>query len=189
LPLLTQQILNQLAFPVSWRPNSNRRIRPEDIPESFPAKLIGKRWNELSSFEVEPRLQIVFSDTYQPENLPPSVPQLPVVWHSRRVAIGPVLNIKSSHNPSCLHEERLKADPEWNFVLSQLLHNQRPLPRLADPWLELSANQIALIATNLSNGKFPIELLQHSYEIAPPHSIWQKNPWPLNGCGCGLKIA
>lgn len=184
LPLLTYRLLKENAFQVGWKPNSTNRIQPEDLSPNFSDQLIGQRWNEIGTIEVEPKLQISFSDTYVPETALPQVPRLPVIWHSRRVAIGPILNLPEGHSVSCLHETRLLADAEWSFVLSQLLHNRRPLPRLASPWLDTVANQIVLIASNLAESQIPSILFENSYELSPPHPIWQSNQWNFAACGC-----
>ena len=184
LPMLTYRLLKENAFSVGWKPNSNNRIQPEDLAPNFSDQLIGQRWNEIGTIEVEPKLQISFSDIYVPETALPQVPRLPVVWHSRRVAIGPLLNLPHGHCISCLHETRLLADSEWSFVLSQLLHNRRPLPRLTSPWLDTVANQIVLIASNLAESKIPAVLIDNRYELTPPHPIWQSNPWDFSTCGC-----
>ncbi len=184
LPLMTYRLLKENAFSVGWKPNSTNRIQPEDLSSSFSDQLIGQRWNDIGTIEVEPKLQISFSDTYVPETALPGVPRLPVIWHSRRIAIGPLLNLPQGHCVSCLHETRLLADTEWSFVLSQLLHNRRPLPRLSSPWLDTVANQIVLIAANLTESKIPSVLVESSYELIPPHPIWQPNKWDFAACGC-----
>ena len=94
-----------------------------------------------------------------------------------------MLHVAGSVCADCLHSARTDNDPDWGFMLTQLLHRHRPLPVLGNPWLSLATAQVCAMLTEIADtGSIP-GLATASLELAPPDPIWKLRQWPRRpGC-------
>lgn len=182
--------LKNLGFKVNWSPNSKSRIRHEDAELSgLGSKVVGQRWNDLTEVVQPPLLQLLFADSFDPNLVNPNLICIPIIWHQKRVAVGPVLQNSAGHSAQCLHDIRLQQDPEWSFTLTQLIHNQRPTPILGRPWLDLATSQITSLLLQLAQAECPIELTHSALELLPPKSLWKLRKWQSQNCKCSKAVA
>jgi hypothetical protein len=190
LPARVITELSSMGFQINWTPNSKNRIRLEDAElGGLPLRKVGQRWNELTEVSQPPALQLIFMDSFDPNLVNPNLTCVPIIWHQRRVAIGPMLQIAGCHSAQCLHHIRLEQDPEWSFTLTQLIHNQRPTPIIGRPWLELATSQITSLILQLSKSECPIELTDSALELIPPNSLWRLRSWQASKCNCARAVA
>lgn len=190
LPARVVNELKKLGFKVNWSPNSKCRVRYEDVElGALPNDKIGQRWNELTEVAQPPMLQLIFSDSFDPNLVNPNLVCIPITWHQKRVSVGPVLQNSLGHSAQCLHDIRAQQDPEWSFTLTQLLHNQRPTPIIGRPWLDLATVQIASLVLQLSQAECPIEITHSALELLPPNSLWKLRSWNTDKCQCARAVA
>lgn len=182
--------LREQQLRVGWEPNHPGRVRPIDLAGTGLAEPSGsQRWSRLALPLPEPTLVVAIADAHDADVISarfPGAPLLLVTAHRRRVSVGPMLHLASSVCVDCLNAARAENDPDWSFLLTQLLHRHRPLPVLGNPWLALATAQVCAILTeSIDTGSIPA-LFAASLELAPPDPVWRLREWPRQAAcpGC-----
>ncbi|MEY2634191.1 MAG: hypothetical protein RIS75_131 [Actinomycetota bacterium] len=180
--------LRQTFAHVGWQPDSTARIRPEDAVGSLASAEIGRPWFQLEQPQSQPTLVIAVGDVLDVSSLVDSFPDcalLPVVAHQHRFAIGPLLETSVSLCARCIHHNRMAADGEWSFAITQLTHHKRALPIHSVRHINNVASTVTLHVDFLLRNNATFGLLSESFELIPPNPLWRRRSWQqVEGCNC-----
>lgn len=189
LPARVFTLLQSYGLRVGWNPVSNQRIRLAEIELGrLSSDYLGRRWRDLGEIHKPPTVEVVFSEAFDPEIISNHTLTLPITWHHRRIAIGPYLNLANSHAAECLNLDHRAHEPDWNYLLTQILHQRHHLGLISNPWLEIAANQIVGLLTTMSAG-ITNELLTNQYELLPPNPLMRFRAVSNSECSCFKQAA
>lgn len=184
LPASVFKLLRQSGWNPAWTPSSSNRIRQSEIDlAEMESGLLGQRWDALGVLHQSPQIILHFTDIWDVQIGNPSVPTIPIIWHQRRISIGPIINLPTGHSAHCFNAHHQRRETDWNYFLTQILHQPRALPLITYSQLQLAAANIFSICSTLSAGISPV-MLEQSYELLPPAPFFQCRKLAIQDCLC-----
>ncbi len=173
--------LTEMQLNVGWRPMNTARIRAEEVPRELnPNNFVNQKWSQYAKSVAAPKLVFSLSESHdfvELENSYANAVVVPVVVHSRRMAIGPIIGAENSVCAVCLHESRRENDSDWALLTVQALHQKRALPILSERWLNSLLSLCVNVAVEFADSNQILDLTRSSLELSPPNPVWQIRYW------------
>lgn len=166
---------------VGWQSDSNRRVRLEDcsLPWLNPDTR-GVRWRDLGQPLSAPDYVLVVDQTPAARELATEFAHavvLPITAHPRRLAVGPLLNLKEGICSECIDSSRSAADPDWAYRLAQLKQRTLSPPLIADSFINAFVGTTLNFLLELVDTGRASSLHEQSWELAPPNPQWRTRRW------------
>lgn len=110
-------------------------------------------------------------------------PHLHVHCRDGRVVVGPTVIPGKSSCLRCANLYRADRDPQWPFVVAQLISRT---PRAEVPALTAAAALVLAEIAATRSPDLPVQTIGATVEINPAEGLWQRREWPADvRCPCG----
>ncbi len=179
----------QVGLHTGWQTKNPRKVRLEDcaVPWLNPDAR-GLRWTELATPIAEPEYVLAIDQTPSARELTSRFGRalvLPLTVHSRRLAVGPLLNLKNGICADCLDSSRMEADPDWAYRLAQITSTDLAPPIIADSFVYAYVGTVVNFVLELIDTGLASSLIEQSWELAPPNPQWRTRRWSRReSCPC-----
>lgn len=181
--------VTQAGLVAGWQSKSSRKVRLEDcaVPWLNPDSL-GQPWRDLSIPLPRPDVVLVVSQTLAARDAASAHSDalvLPLTVHPRRLAAGPLLNLKHGICADCIDASRAMADADWAYRLAQIKDSDLAPPLIAETYISSFVGTVTNFLLELADTGRTSTLHEQSWELIPPHPQWRTRRWSrISDCRC-----